>query len=293
VGLTDGSGRPKSGLAPYPMIGLVVDNVDPDGKGRIKVKFPMLHEEAESGWIRMATPMAGKERGLYALPEEGDEVLVVFLNGDQGTGVIIGHLWNGQDIPPAEAKDGLPGPSKTDTGASWSTDTFTDGSKDIENNDRRFWKSRSGHLLVFDDTDGAESVQIWDKEHTLSFVFDSKEKRILLANTGGDLHIRTKNDLYLEAGNDIKWRSGANIKGESAQDTTHEAANWTAEATMDASLKSGKSFTIEGGTDLTCKGKINTTVEGGATLTAKGGASATLDGGSGMAEVKASLVKIN
>lgn len=293
MGLTDFSGRPKSGIAAHPVIAIVVDNVDPEEKARIKVKFVTLHEEAQSDWVRQIAPMAGKERGLYALPEVGDEVLVVFLNGDTSTGIIVGQFWNGKDLPPTEAKDGVPGPAKTDTGATWSTDQFTDGTKNLEKNDRRFWKSRSGHLFVFDDSDGAETVQIWDKSHKLSFVFDSKESRIILANTGGDIHIRTKENLFLEAGKDIKWRSGQHITGESTQDTTHKAkANWTVESTMESSLKSGTAFKIEGGTDLTCKGKVNTTIEGGVAFTAKGGATGTLDGG-GMAEIKAAIVKLN
>lgn len=292
MGVTDFSGRPKSGLMAHPVIGIVVDNVDPEGQGKIKVRFPTLHDQAESAWIRQITPMAGKERGLYALPEHEDEVLVVFLNGDASRGVIIGSLWNGIDVPPTEAKDGLPGPAKTDTGATWSTDTFTEGSTTLEKNDRRLWKSRSGHLFVFDDTEGAETVQIWDKDHNLALVFDSKEQRILLTNTQGDLHIRTKQTLFLEAGKDIKWRSGENIIGESGKETTHKAGtNWKAESGQETSLKSGTEFKIEAGTNLTCKGKMNTAIEGGIELSAKG--AMTKVSGTAMVEISAAMVKLN
>ena len=265
--LTDSQGRPHSGLMQNVVVAVVVDNVDPDELGRIQVKFPTLPEEPLSFWIRQISPMAGKERGIYALPEIDDEVLVLFMQGSQDVGVIIGQFWNGEDIPPKECKDGMPKPADTDTGASWSTDTFTDGSKDLAANDRRFWKSRSGHLLVFDDTDGSETVQIWDNKHTLALVFDPNEERIVLSNSKGDIHIRTKNDLYLEAGNDIKWMAGNNIEGESGMDTT-------------------------AGMNFTCKADLNATLEGGVGLTAKGGATATLEGGA-TATVKAGMVMIN
>lgn len=174
--MTDMMGRPHSGMVPFCVVGIVTDNVDPDELGRIQCKFPTLHEEPMSFWLRQSSPNAGKERGMYALPEKEDEVLVVFMQGTQDVGVILGQFWNGVDVPPAEAKAGLPGPAATHA-MSWSKDTFTDGSKDLASNDRRFWKSRSGHLLVFDDTGGAESVQIWDKSHKLAFVFDTTESR--------------------------------------------------------------------------------------------------------------------
>ena len=72
---------------------------------------------------------------------------------------------------------------------------FTDGSSDLKKNDRRLWKSRSGHIICFDDTDGKESIQIWDKNHELCLAFDSKEGNIYLTNSN-DIHIRTANDLY-------------------------------------------------------------------------------------------------
>lgn len=291
--VTDMGGRPHSGVVPVAVVAIVTDNVDPDELGRIQVKFPTLHEEPLSFWLRQASPNAGKERGLYALPEKEDEVLVIFLQGNQDVGVIIGQFWNGVDIPPKECKDGLPGPGKTDSGGKWSVDQFTDGTKDLALNDRRFWKSRSGHLFVFDDSAGAETVQIWDKDHSLSLVFDSVENRIILANTDGDIHIRTKNDLYLEAGQNIKWIAGMNIEGESGQDTIHNAKmNYTFESGMATSMKSGTDYKVEAGTNYSCKANVNATVEGSVNFEGKGGAMAKLQGGA-TTMVKGGVVLIN
>lgn len=291
--VTDMGGRPHSGVVPVAVVAIVTGNVDPDELGRIQVKFPTLHEEPLSFWLRQASPNGGKERGLYALPEIEDEVLVVFLQGNQDVGVIIGQFWNGVDIPPKECKDALPGPGKTDTGATWSTDQFTDGTKDLAKNDRRFWKSRSGHLFVFDDSEGAETVQVWDKDHSLSLVFDSVENRIILANTDGDIHIRTKNDLYLEAGQNIKWIAGMNIEGESGQDTIHNAKmNYKFESGMETSMKSGTDYKIEAGTNYSCKASVNATVEGSVNFEGKGGAMAKLQGGA-TTMVKGGVVLIN
>ncbi len=65
------------------VIGVVTDVEDPDGMGRVKLKFPWLSEEAaDSGWAPIAAPMAGKERGYYYMPEIDDEALVAFEHGD-------------------------------------------------------------------------------------------------------------------------------------------------------------------------------------------------------------------
>jgi len=290
--LTDMMGRPHSGLVPWAVVGIVTDNVDPDELGRIQVKFPTLHEEPLSFWLRQISPNAGKERGLYALPEKDDEVLVIFVQGSHDVGVIIGQFWNGVDIPPKECKDALPG-----SGALWSgqksSDGFADGSTSLDDNDRRFWKSRSGHLLVFDDTSGSETVQIWDNSHTLALAFDTAESRIVLSNSSGDIHIRTATDLYLEAGNDIIWHAANNIDGESGMDTLHKAGNnYEMESGMDATIKAGMNLTAEAGMDFEGKAGMNMKLEGSIELKAKGGASATYEGG-GMCTVKGGSVMIN
>jgi len=290
--LTDVTGRPHSGLVSNAVVAIVVDNVDPERMGRIKVKFPTLHEEPLSFWIRQASPNGGKERGLYSLPEIEDEVLVIFMQGSQDVGVIIGQFWNGVDIPPQECEDKMPGSGKSDTGAEWSTELFTDGSTNIEKNDRRFWKSRSGHLLVFDDTSGSETVQMWDGSHTMSFTFDTAKKTIFLANSGNDIHIRTKRDLYLEAGNDIKYLAKNNIEGTAHNDMKLQIDNnFNLKANNNASLEAGVNYTTKAGVDM--KGSaVSVTFDGSASFTGKGGGTAELSSG-GMTTVKGGIVMIN
>lgn len=290
--LTDRSGRPNSGLVSHPVVGIVTDNVDPNRQGRLRVKFPSLPGEPESWWVRHSSPMGGEERGFYSLPEIGDEVLVAFQQGDQNQGVVIGQFWNGVDIPPAEAEGGMPGSGKTDTGATWSTDVFTDGSSSIDDNDRRFWKSRSGHLFVFDDTSGSETIQIWDGSHTLAFVFDTAKSAIYLTNTTGDIHIRTKNDLYLEAGNDIKTYAGNNFEAECGNDSNLKVG-------MNYTIDVGTNYKNEAGTNATVKAGTDATLQAGANANVKGGASTGISGpsvsvkGSASTSIQGGMVKIN
>lgn len=95
----NGSGR---GFADNLAIGVVTSNTDPDKLGRVKVRYPLLNDEVESGWARIAREAAGKERGTVALPHVNDEVVIGFEHGDVRRPVILGALFNGVDTPGAD-----------------------------------------------------------------------------------------------------------------------------------------------------------------------------------------------
>ena len=89
--------RPHIGVA----LGIVTNLVDPNGEGRIKVRFTSyLDNGPESAWAAIAAPMAGGSRGVFFMPEKDDEVLVAFDRGDFDHAYVIGFLWNGVDKPP-------------------------------------------------------------------------------------------------------------------------------------------------------------------------------------------------
>jgi len=286
--LVDTYGHAPSGVIPYAVPALVVDNVDPDGYARIQVKFPTLGGEPISFWLRQVSPNASKEFGLYALPEKNDEVLVIFMNGSHDVGVIIGQFWNGVDLPPKEAKGGLDSVSRTMWKGGWSKDGYAAGSTDTKKNDRRFWRSRSGALIGFDDSAGKETIQIWDKSGQLALLFDSKEGRIVLSNNKGDVHIRTAKDLYLEAGMNMKLKVGKNVdvdigmnsKWKVGQNHDFKAGmNIKTEAGMNADHKAGIGYKAKGGVSMELEGGVSAKMKGGATAEVAGGAMTTVKGG--------------
>jgi uncharacterized protein involved in type VI secretion and phage assembly len=85
----------------------VLDNRDPEGLGRVLVRVPGLDDAVGAGgvWARVATLMAGRNRGTLFIPDAGDEVLVAFERGDQRVPYVLGALWNAKARPPAEARD--------------------------------------------------------------------------------------------------------------------------------------------------------------------------------------------
>jgi phage baseplate assembly protein V len=83
------------------VVGLVTA-VDEQIPGQVKVHFTAFEESHETDWIRIATTMAGGNRGTFFMPEVNDEVLVAFERGDVRFPFVVGFLWNGQDKPPAD-----------------------------------------------------------------------------------------------------------------------------------------------------------------------------------------------
>jgi uncharacterized protein involved in type VI secretion and phage assembly len=85
---------------------LVKDISDPDGQGRVKVSLPWSPDDTGyEAWARLATMMAGSNRGTWFVPDTDDEVLVAFEGGDPRRPYVLGGLWNGSDSPP-ESMDG-------------------------------------------------------------------------------------------------------------------------------------------------------------------------------------------
>jgi phage protein D/phage baseplate assembly protein gpV len=117
------------------LVGLVTNNKDPKGLGRVKVKFPTLTDKDESHWARVVGLGAANHRGFYCLPEIDDEVLVGFEHGDIHRPYIVGGVWNGKD--------------KTVEGVD---ETIQDGKVRL-----RTIKTRTGHTIQFVEEDQSQS----------------------------------------------------------------------------------------------------------------------------------------
>ncbi len=60
---------------------VVIDNVDPKNLGRVKVQLLQMDESGQRGskvWARMATLMAGQNRGTWFIPDVRAFLVYVF-----------------------------------------------------------------------------------------------------------------------------------------------------------------------------------------------------------------------
>jgi phage protein D/phage baseplate assembly protein gpV len=173
--------------SPSISIAVVTDNQDPENMGRVKVKYPTLSDTDSSYWARLATPSAGNDRGFYFLPEVNDEVLVAFEQGDINLPYVIGSLWNGKDKAPQSASDAK---------------------------DKRMIKTRSGHIIILDDTSGSEKIIIKDKTGNNVVQIDSSSNELSI-KMDGETKIKAKGKISLDSDQDISIKAvnGVNIEG--------------------------------------------------------------------------------
>lgn len=132
---------PAAGLLPGVrglQIGKVVNVDDTQGEFRVQVKMPLVNNDEDGTWARVATLDAGSNRGTFYRPLEGDEVVLGFLNDDPRDAVVLGCLHSSNKASP------------------------------LPNGQKQYgYVSENGLKLIFDDdnksielTDGTNSIKI-------------------------------------------------------------------------------------------------------------------------------------
>ena len=224
--------------APNVVVGIVTNNTDPDDLGRVKVKFPWLADD-ESWWARIASPMAGPNRGFYWLPEVDDEVLVSFEHGDVTRPFILGALWNGKDKPPKPNSE-VVGSSKVN---------------------QRIVKTRAGHVITLDDTSGSEKISIVDKTGKNQIVIESSSNKITI-QADGDVNVEAKGKVNVKAQQDVAVETQTNADVKVTGNATVTAnGNASLEATGNLSLK-GAQVSVEAQATMSIKASGPLTIKG-------------------------------
>lgn len=135
--------------------GFVADVEDPQGRGRIKVTVPSVLGEEVSQWAEPAFAYGGGQGfGFVAVPPVDSAVLVEFLEGDPSAPLWTGTFWRTADEVP----------------------------EDFDGQAKKVFRTESGHRLVFDDTDGAETTTL----HSSADAVVEMNKDGSIALTGSD-----------------------------------------------------------------------------------------------------------
>lgn len=169
-------------------IGVVTSLDDPDGEFRVKVKVPVIDNEEEGSWTRIASLDAGDSRGIFFRPEVDDEVVVGFINDDPRNPVIIGMLHSSAKASPI---------SQT------------------EDNNEKGYVSRENIKFIFDEdkksivleTPGGNKITISDDDSGIKLE-DQNSNSITMDSNG--IKLNSNSAIELVATTDLKL-SGMNL----------------------------------------------------------------------------------
>lgn len=177
-----------------PQVAVVRENNDPEKLGRIRVQFKWQTSDEMTPWIRQLTNYASGNRGLYFVPEIGDEVYVDFEQNNPDRPFMAGAKYHGKASPEFFNPD----------------------------NNLKAVKTRSGHTLLFSDEAGAESITIMDKNGN-RLVIDTAENNMNI-DVWETINFTCRNMNFKVAEN-VNWNVGQNICTNAGNSIESIAAN--------------------------------------------------------------------
>ncbi|MFJ1615829.1 MULTISPECIES: VgrG-related protein [unclassified Streptomyces] len=273
--------------------GTVTDTQDPEGSGRVKVRFPWLSDEYASDWARTAQS-GGTSGGEAFIPEVGDEVLVGFEHGHLDRPYVLAGLYNGKDRPSqgsggggssagghgsgssggagAAGATGAPAVSTADSAPG---DPLVDPTSGAVN--RRSVASRSGNQLeLLDGANGPQGVRLLTGDGKLKIDLD-RRGTVIVINSDGSVNIEAKQQVSIKAARGVALDGGQGALELSGDSVT---------------LTSRSGVRVDGGNGEVKLSTGGTVDVRGAQVAVNGTQRTDIKGGSSLA-INAPLVKIN
>lgn len=215
--------KPASAMLPA-ITGLQIGTVteisdDPDSECRVLVKLPVVDNKTESGiWARVAREYAGAERGFFFLPEEGDEVIIGFINDDPRDPVILGAVNSSKNTTPMQATR--------------------------ENNEKAI-VSRSGMQILFN-----------EKDKSVSIITPNK-KTILVDDSNGVISLKDENNNIIEMNSEgITIQSQKKITLKAGTDVVVEGINISQSASSENKVEGKVKATLSSQAQTVVEGSI-------------------------------------
>jgi len=127
------------------VVGPAGEEIFTDKYSRVKVQFHWdrrgKNDADSSCWVRVGTPWAGGNWGMIHIPRIGQEVIVDFLEGDPDQPIVVGSVYNADQMPPYKLPD-----HKTQSGVK-SRSSLKGGSSNF--NELRFEDLKGEELIYF------------------------------------------------------------------------------------------------------------------------------------------------
>ncbi|QKW48818.1 VgrG-related protein [Streptomyces buecherae] len=262
TGGAGGGGQPSGAHRAGLVNATVTDTKDPEGLGRVKVRFPWLSDEYASDWARTAQA-SGIGGGEAFIPDVGDEVLVGFEQARMDRPYVLAALYNGQDKPgggggPGAAGAGGAGGAGGDGGAVDPTSGAVT---------KRAFGSKGGNKLeLLDTANGPQGLRLVTGDGKLSINLDRKGTTIVL-HSDGTVEIEATQQVSIKAGSGVSLDAG---KG--TLELAGDAVRLTARSGVqvhggdgEVKLATGGSVEVRG-SQVAVHGTNRTEVRGGSTV---------------------------
>ncbi|MFD6329867.1 VgrG-related protein [Streptomyces niveus] len=267
-GLTGGApgtgGSGTGGRCAGLVSGTVTDTQDPEGSGRVKVRFPWLSDEYASDWARTAQS-GGTGGGEAFIPEVGDEVLVGFEHGHLDRPYVLAGLYNGKDRPGGGGGEGGAADGGTGGPGAGAGGDLVDPTSGAVN--RRAFASKSGNQLeLLEAANGPQGVRLRTGDGKLTIALDRTETAIVV-NSDGSVTIEAKERVAIKAAGGVALDAGRGaleLTGDSVTLTSRsgvavDGGNGKVE------LSSGGSVEVRGG-QVTVDGTRRTDIKSGSSV---------------------------
>lgn len=246
------------------VVGPKGEEIYTDKYGRVRVQFHWDREGKNdtdsSCWVRVGQPIAGRRWGASFWPRIGQEVIVDFLEGDPDQPIIVGSVYNADQMPPYLG-DGPDGKHKNDnklTGVKSNTTMEGEGFNE--------WR--------FDDTKGKQQIFLHAERN-----MDTRVKGDSMESVGGSKHLTVggekdgkkwgnyKELVYGNVGLRARKQHGQIVGGSMFLTVGTEP---TGEESLQTVVKGARKALVEKDEQLHVKGNRMEGVDGGQSLTVGG-----------------------
>ena len=301
------------------VVGKSGNEIETDKHGRIKIQFHWdrlgKKDQNSSCWVRVAQPWAGKGFGMFSLPRVGHEVVVHFLDGDPDRPLVIGSVYNNDNMVAWKLPDQA-------TVSGFKSQSTKEGTAALANelrfNDEKtkeyiwFQAQKDFHRLVehdaFDWIGNNESVKVvLTRKEAIGENWFMDITKDVMHNVGKDLHVNVAGDIFHTGGatwqlklkGDFNAKIGADlgldVDGKTHLKTKGDIALHSTDGKI--SLKSGKdpmtgSDVLVEAANVKIKAGSNIVLEATGGITLKVGGSLVNIGPAGV-DIVGPMVKIN
>jgi type VI secretion system secreted protein VgrG len=234
-----------------------------DKYGRVKLQFHWdragKSDDNSSCWVRVATSWAGKTWGGQHLPRVGQEVVVSFLEGDPDRPLVIGSVYNAEQMPPYD----LPG-NATQSG--------------VKTRSSQGGTAENYNELRFEDKKGSEQIVLHAEKDMEVMVENDQTITIGAKKDKGNRTTQVLHDDKLTVSNDLTVAvTGKETRTVAKDRATTAQQNDSLDVTKQYKLKAGDSITLECGPAKIVLKSDGTVEISGSTLKLSGTQKATVD----------------